>query len=461
MTPWFNPMKGIGTHAGKGGPPGMWYYYQPGTKGQGGGKSHYSKGKGKGAGGNSSGEPAVAELATANKGLLNTVEQLREANKMLRAAAASGEKGPLAKPQPKAKAVAPSPVALDTKAPWACRTCGLDHHNGALKTCRACGAEREELSAPRPSPATVSARYWGPVHDKASQKLLKRLPMAAALLVTPKEATPATADEPMAPSQEEVDRQRLTAQKTVEFLAAQNPVNQDLLKSAQEALAALTTVPEPKTLDKPGQDRGLLIVLIDKQKAFNAEEDAKEAAATDVSCKSLMAAQEAHAELIRVHAEAALQRAAFVDALKATVTEVEAQCFHDCAETAAMAPLAQLAPAATQTTSKAEAAGLLTYLQQLNTSGVGPPPACVTLLTRLQLLAAREEDKPLDPEVLASPPPSPLQLPLSPAQAEGSDLLSSSAEAVVAAREQLAATKGANKGPHPLGKGTAVGHTPY
>ena len=247
----------------------------------------------------------------------------------------------------------------------------------------------------------------------------------------------------------------------MEFLAAQNPVNQDLLKSAQEALAALTTVPEPKTLDKPGQDRGLLIVLIDKQKAFNAEEDAKEAAATDVSCKSLMAAQEAHAELIRVHAEAALQRAAFVDALKATVTEVEAQCFHDCAETAAMAPVAQLAPAATQTTSKAEAAGLLTYLQQLNTSGVGPPPACVTLLTRLQLLAAREEDKPLDPEVLASPPPSPLQLPLSPAQAEGSDLLSSSAEAVVAAREQLAATKGANKGPHPLGKGTAVGHTPY
>ena len=38
-------MKGNGPYKGKGGPPGMWYHYEPGMKGQGGGKS-----KGKGAG---------------------------------------------------------------------------------------------------------------------------------------------------------------------------------------------------------------------------------------------------------------------------------------------------------------------------------------------------------------------------------------------------------------------------
>ena len=171
-------------------------------------------------------EPAATELSSTNKSLLNTVEQLREANKALRAAA-TGVKTPATTPATKT----PTPAALDKKAPWLCRTCGLDHHNVTLRNCRSCGAEREELATPGPSPTTVSARYWGPVQDKASQKLLKRLPMASAILVTPTvTAPPAADDELMEPSQEEKERQRASAQKTVEFLEALSPRNETLLK---------------------------------------------------------------------------------------------------------------------------------------------------------------------------------------------------------------------------------------
>ena len=67
-----------------------------------------------------------------------------------------------------------------------------------------------------------------------------------------KEAAPAAADELMELSQEEVNRHGLSAQKTVEFLESRNPVNENLLKAAKEAFAALTVPVENKTLDKPG-----------------------------------------------------------------------------------------------------------------------------------------------------------------------------------------------------------------
>ena len=461
--PYYGPPKGVVPsmypYKGKGGPPGNWGFFGTAPKGPGGAGG--GKGKGKSKTGVSPVEPAATELSSTNKSLLNTVEQLREANKALRAAA-TGVKAPATTPATKT----PTPAALDKKAPWLCRTCGLDHHNGTLRNCRSCGAEREELATPGPSPTTVSARYWGPVQDKASQKLLKRLPMASAILVTPTvTAPPAADDELMEPSQEEKERQRASAQKTVEFLEALSPRNETLLKSAKEALAALS-VPETKSLDKPGQERGLLIVLLDKQKAFNAEQTAKEEAAAAASCEKMLAAQEAHAALLAEHEAAATKRAAFVEALKTTVAEVEQQCFHECAETPAQAAeAATKAPGPAQTASRAEAASLLEYLQRCDAGGVGPPPACATLVARLQLLAGTQlavaildEDDDLPGTI------TPLGLPMSPTPNATEEVQTSSADAAATAREALLATKGANKGvPHPSGKGTGAGngHAPY
>ena len=465
MSPWANHMKGNGPYKGKGGPPGMWYYYEPGMKGQGGGKS-----KGKGAGTQmpqGTVEPAKL-LATDNKGLRNTVEQLREANKQLRAktnTAQASPEMPSAK-TPVTNASPPAPV-LDKKAPWSCRTCGLDHHNGNLKNCRACGAEREELAAQGPAPATVTAKYWGPVHDKASQKLLRRLPEASGLLLSSVVATP-SGDEEMEPSLEEQQRLRANAAATVAFLEAQTPVDTTLLKGAKDKLAALTAQAKEKTLEKPDQDRGLLLVILDKQRLFNATEGAKDKASLEASAEKMLQAQEAHAALAQELEAAAAQREKLLDSLAAALKTVEDLCFYECQEKVqGAAP--SVAPAPAQTASKQEAASMLEWLETLGGSGgaggAGPPPACVTLLRRLQLLAGETSNVVLDVEDMGAAPGngavSPLVLPPSPTPADAE--VSTSGAAVEAARAMVAATKGVNKGgPHPLGKGTAVGgHAPY
>ena len=109
----------------------MWYYcYEPGSKGQGSGKGK-GKGKSKSAQAQRKPEPEATQLTADLAGLRNTVDQLREANKTLRAnqQQGSGDKAP----QPQLQA---GQVETDKKAAWKCQSCGLDHHNGGLKQCR-------------------------------------------------------------------------------------------------------------------------------------------------------------------------------------------------------------------------------------------------------------------------------------------------------------------------------------
>ena len=114
---------------------------------------------------------------------------------------------------------------------------------------------------------------------------------------------------------------------------------------------------------------------------------------------------------------------------------------------------------------------MLEWLHQLSGGGGTPPPHCATLLNRLQLLAGGSATLVVDDEEDGGAQPNtPLVLPHSPTPlAEGAEEDLSSAGATAEARaalalqkEQTAATKGANKGPHPLGKGTAAGASvPY
>ena len=463
---YYGPHKGKGAVAHWGNP-----YLGKGPKGQGSGKS---KGKGKGDSPEAKGgEPEPAQVLSQNKGLQNTVEQLREANKKLKQAAAELKVGP-AVPQPKAKAAGSPPVktppaTLDTKGPWACRTCGLDHHNGNLKSCRTCGAEREEFSVQGPAPATVTSRYWGPVHDKASQKVLRRLPVASTLLLTTTTPAPSGGDEVMEPSQEEQERLRSNAAATVAFLESQTPVDETLLKGAKEKLATLTAqAKNEKALEKPDQDRGLVLVILDKQRLFNAQELVKDQALLEASAEKMISAQEAHSALGSQLEAAAAQRDKILGDLTAALKSVEEQCFFECQEkeTAAQAAALTQVPGPAQTASRAEAASLLEYLQKVDTSGVGPPAACATLLARLQLLAGAQLAVVLDGDDMPGTPVSPLRLPPSPTPNATEEVVPvSSAVAAAEARELLNSTKGANKGvpPHPSGKGTGAGngHAPY
>ena len=432
----------------------MWYYcYEPGSKGQGSGKG---KGKSKSAQAQRKPEPEATQLTADLAGLRNTVDQLREANKTLRAKQqpGSGDKAP----QPRMPA---GQVEVDKKAAWKCQSCGLDHHNGGLKQCRGCAAPRAELQAATPGlgPVTVSGKYWGPVHDKASQRVFKRLPEAGGLLLAPGTAQAGSNDEVMEPCQEEQKRLRDNAAATVAFLQAQTPVDEGLLKTAKAKLEALADKP----LEKPDQDRGLLLVILDKQRLFNVQEAAKDKAAVEASEASLLKAQQAHSALAAELEAAAQQREKLLGNLRAALEAVDKQCFFDCQERS-QAQVQEAAPAPTQTASKEEAASLLAYLEQLGgTGGDGPPPACAALLVKLKRLSGisiNVEDLADGWADDARGTTTPLQLPPSPSPDVGTD--DSSAAAVEAAREMLAATKGANKGPHPLGKGTAVGgHSPY
>ena len=68
-----------------------------------------------------------AQVLSQNKGLHNTVEQLREANKKLKQAAAEQKVGQSAPPH---KLAATPPATVDKKVVWKCQSCGLDHHSG-------------------------------------------------------------------------------------------------------------------------------------------------------------------------------------------------------------------------------------------------------------------------------------------------------------------------------------------
>ena len=452
---YYGPHKGKGAVAHWGNP-----YLGKGPKGQGSGKS---KGKGKGDSPEAKGgEPEPAQVLSQNKGLQNTVEQLREANKKLKQAAAEQKVGQNAPPP---KTVATPPAQVDTKAAWKCQSCGLDHHNGGLKQCRTCAAPRLELQAATPSPpvATVTTRYWGPVHDKASQRVFRRLPDASGLLLAASSGQPGT-DEAMEPSPVEQQRLRDNAAATVAFLESQTPVDDGLLKTAKAKLEALVAKP----LEKPDQDRGLVLVILDKQRLFNAQEAVKDQALLDASAERMLAAQEAHSAVGSQLAAAAAQRDKILADLTAALKTVEGQCFFECQEKEAAATLA---PTPKLTATRQEAVGMLEWLHQLSGGGGTPPPHCATLLNRLQLLAGGSATLVVDDEEDGGAQPNtPLVLPHSPTPlAEGAEEDLSSAGATAEARaalalqqEQTAATKGANKGPHPLGKGTAAGaSTPY
>ena len=103
----------------------------------------------------------------------------------------------------------------------------------------------------------------------------------------------------MEPSQEEQARLRNNAAATVAFLESQTPVDETLLKGAKEKLAALTAQGQAKTttLEKPDQDRGQLLIILDKRRLFNAEEAVKDKAALEASTEQLRKAQEAHTNL--------------------------------------------------------------------------------------------------------------------------------------------------------------------
>ena len=94
------------------------------------------------------------------------------------------------------------------------------------------------------------------------------------------------------------------AAATVAFLESQTPVDDGLLKTAKAKLEALVAKP----LEKPDQDRGLVLVILDKQRLFNAQEAVKDQALLDASSEKMLAAQEAHSALGSQLEAAAAQR---------------------------------------------------------------------------------------------------------------------------------------------------------
>jgi len=204
-------------------------------------------------------DAAVAHTQQLLKQRDNTIAQLKEQVSV----AKSGGVPPAARKPPAQPLTTTLPKKQDTSADgdtWLCFGCKTSHNNMALKACRSCHKKRPEGAPAGPAPAELPTTYWGPVQDRKSQAVLKRVGANPALTLTakPKDGE----DAPMEPSAQETEQIKANTNALINFLLAQSPQDSAAIKIQREKLEALSAT---KTTDKPTQDLGLLTTVLGNQ----------------------------------------------------------------------------------------------------------------------------------------------------------------------------------------------------
>ena len=338
-------------------------------------------------------DAAVAHTQQLLKQRDHTIAQLKEQVSV----AKSGGVPPAARKPPAQPLTTTLPKKQDTSADgdtWLCFGCKTSHHNMALKACRSCHKKRPEGAPAGPAPAELPTTYWGPVQDRKSQAVLKRVGANPALTLTakPKDGE----DAPMEPSAQETEQIKANTNALINFLLAQSPQDSAAIKIQREKLEALSAT---KTTDKPTQDLGLLTTLMGNQAAYNKEQGNLEAEILEASLEVVRAAEEAHHTLHAEQQAKKIKRDELLIALQGTVAELRQQCeFSDCVEvqadsvapgdrTLAQAPSgATVAEVETVGEDKEAVTQLIQYVAELEGLLVAPtsrPPQAASLLQKL------------------------------------------------------------------------------